>query len=383
MEEMPEEREVELLAGGAVAFPLMLGAIAAAQKRIHIEVYRFRQDRTGEAFLEALTAASRRGVAVRVVVDGWGSLWDGRSLVSRLRSAGCDATVHNALRHMLFGRFQRNHRKLLLIDDQIVFLGGLNISDEQTGPKAWADLAVRVRGPASTHLAQKLRHQHPTAFSPVVQLVLSNEGIGRRLGRRYRKAIESAEHRVVLAQAYFLPDPRLLRAIRAAAKRGVEVTLLLPGRSDVPLARAAMRWYCRRLLAYGIQIFEWSGGVLHAKAASIDGRIALVGSLNLDPLSGLNLEALAEIHDVTFAAQLETWIQSLAEHARPLEPKSPGRWYIEVLRERFAALGPALAWRLMRRVRSRVRPGSRITKPGSKHRESAASDASRDSSPPN
>jgi cardiolipin synthase len=379
---MPEEREVELLAGGAVAFPLMLAAIAAAQQRIHIEVYRFRQDRTGEAFLEALTAAARRGVAVRVVVDGWGSLWDGRSLVSRLRSAGCDASVHNALRHMLFGRFQRNHRKLLLIDDEVVFLGGLNISDEQTGPRAWADLAVRVRGPASAHLAQKLRHQHPTAFSPVVQLVLSNEGIGRRLGRRYRKAIESAEHRVVLAQAYFLPDPRLLRAIRAAAKRGVSVTLVLPGRSDVPLARAAMRWYCRRLLAHGIRIFEWSGGVLHAKAASIDGRIALVGSLNLDPLSGLNLEALAEIHDVGFAAQLETWIQSLAEQGRPLEPKTPGRWYIEVLRERLAAVAPALAWRLIQRVRSRVRPGSRMPRSASKHRASAATDAPRDSGPP-
>jgi cardiolipin synthase len=159
--------------------------------------------------------------------------------------------------------------KLLLIDDRVVFLGGLNISDEQTGPNAWADLAVRVSGPATARLAQVIHNEHPTVFSPTVRLMVSKEGGGRRLRRSYLKAIGSAERSVVMAQAYFLPDRRVLRTIRAAAQRGAAVTLLLPGHSDVPLARAAMRWYCRRLLAPRIRILEWPGGVLHAKAASV------------------------------------------------------------------------------------------------------------------
>jgi cardiolipin synthase len=355
---MHAEQELELLAGGAVAFPRMLAAIETAEKRIRLEVYRFRLDQTGEKFLGALGAAARRGVEVAVVVDGWGSLFSGRAVVQRLRSAGCQARVYNRFLGMFLGHLRRNHRKLLLIDDRVVFLGGLNISDEQTGPNAWADLAVRVAGPATARLAQVIRNEHPTVFSPTVRLMVSKEGGGRRLRRSYLKAIGSAERSVVMAQAYFLPDRRVLRTIRAAAQRGAAVTLLLPGHSDVPLARAAMRWYCRRLLAPRIRVLEWPGGVLHAKAASVDGRLALLGSFNLDPYSGVNLEVLAEIHDVEFAAQLEAWIQVLVDQSLPIPPKASRRWP-SILRERFAGWGSAFLWMLVRGFRARSHPRSR------------------------
>jgi len=356
--ERSADEELELLAGGAIAYPRMLGAIAAAEKRVRLEVYRFRTDATGQTFMEALEAAARRGVQVEVVVDGWGSLFSGLSVVHRLRKAGCDARVYNRLLQMFRGRLRRNHRKLLLVDDRVVFLGGLNISDEQTGPHAWADLAVRITGPAATRLAQVLRKEHPTVTSSRVRLMLSTELGGRHLRQSYLKAIGSAKRSIVMAQAYFLPDRRVLRAIRAAAQRGAAVTLLLPGRSDVPLARAAMRWYCRRLVKKGIRILEWPGGVLHAKAAIIDGREALIGSFNLDPYSGINLEALAEIHDPVFAAQLEAWIQALIDQSQPIPLKASRRWP-SILRERFAGMGSNLLWTLVRGFRARGRPRSR------------------------
>src|SRR5262252_4214356 len=146
------DRSVELLNGGAEAFPKMLAAIAHARQRIHLEVYTFERDDVGVEFLGALQSAARRGIRVRVVIDGWGSMFDAGQIVRALRSAGCEARIYNPLVNLFLGRGWRNHRKILLVDDQLAYVGGINIGDEYAAQETglgWADLVVEIRGAAA------------------------------------------------------------------------------------------------------------------------------------------------------------------------------------------------------------------------------------------
>ena len=301
-----------LLDGGAQAYPRMLLAIATARRSVHLEVYAFAPTGVGAEFVEALSRAAGRGADVQVLIDGWGSSFGGRDVAEALRESGCSVRIHNRMRALLVGRFGRNHRKILLVDDEVAFLGGINIGDENVADGArlgWADLALEIRGPQCARLGAMIRHQPKEAIHSSLRLFLSGAGGGWRLRRRYMAAFASARQRIHVAHGYFLPDRGVVRAIVAAARRGVEVRLLLAGRSDVPFAMAATRSLYRRLLRAGVFIHEWGDSVLHAKVATIDGRRLLVGSFNLDPFSLANLEALVEVEDSSVAAQGEAWIQ--------------------------------------------------------------------------
>lgn len=304
--------DIELLDGGADAFPRMITAIESAQRFIHLEVYTLALDEVGGRFVVALKDAARRGVSIRVILDGWGSVEDGEQIVAMLRDAGVQATIYNPISRLLLGRLWRNHRKILVVDDRVAFLGGINIADEYLSTPerlGWADLAVSVRGAAAAWLGQKLRGERVKPLqSGLIRIRLSGLGGGAALRRRYLKAIARAKSRIYLAHAYFLPDRRLVKALRSAARRGVEVRLLLAGRTDVFLARAATTRLYRDLLESGVVIHEWHASVLHAKAAVIDGRRVLVGSFNLDPLSLTNLEALVEVDDFALGLVAEAWI---------------------------------------------------------------------------
>jgi cardiolipin synthase len=327
---------VELLDGGAEAYPRMLAAIDQARQTTHLEVYIFEQDGWGERFIAALGAAAHRGVAVTVVVDGFGTLFGGRRLVRRLREAGCTARIYHPLSGFFRGERRRNHRKILVVDDRVAFLGGINIGDtyatagERLG---WADLALEVRGRAAAWLGRRMRGAGALPPLGAVRIHLSS---GRRLRQRYVALLREARDHVWLAHAYFLPDVGLLRALRRATRRGVRVTLLLAGQSDVVLAQmATMRLY-RQLLAAGVQIHEWRASVLHAKAAVADGQRMLLGSFNLDPLSLVNMESLVEVNDPGAAAQLEAWIDQRLAHSRQVTPedcfRSPlQRFLVDVL----------------------------------------------------
>jgi cardiolipin synthase len=291
---------VELLDGGKQAYPRMLLAIARAKRSVHLEVYAFVPSGVGARFVEALGQAASRGVKVQVQIDGWGSLHGGRAVVAALREAGCTARIYNRLIGLLVGRFGRNHRKILLVDDEVASLGGINIGDENVGQGerlGWADLALEIRGPQCVRLGQMIRREPHRQVESSLRIFLCGLGGGWRLRRRYLKAFASARQRIHIAHGYFLPDRGVMRGITNAARRGVQVRLLLAGRSDVPFALAAARSLYRRLLAAGVAIHEWSDSVLHAKVATIDGRRLLVGSFNLDPLSLANLEALVEVDD--------------------------------------------------------------------------------------
>ena len=303
---------VELLDGGEQAYPRMLAAIARATRNVHLEVYTFAPSGVGERFVAALTQAASRGVAVKVLIDGWGSARGGSAVAAALRAGGCRVRIHNRLRALFVGRFGRNHRKILLIDDEVAFLGGINVSDDNVGVRGrpgWADLALEIRGPQCAHLGRMIRRERLRSLESSLRIHLCGLGGGWRLRRRYLKAFASAQQRIHVAHGYFLPDLGIVRAIVAAARRGVEVRLLLAGRTDVPFARSATRSLYRRLLAAGVHIHEWNGSVLHAKVATVDGRCLLVGSFNLDPFSLANLEALVEVTDAQVVERGEAWIE--------------------------------------------------------------------------
>ena len=178
--------------------------------------------------------------------------------------------------------------------------------------------------------------------------------------RRYLKAFAGARQRIHIAHGYFLPDLGVVRAIVAAARRGVQVRLLLAGRSDVPFARAASRSLYRRLLAAGVAIHEWSDSVLHAKVATVDGRRLLVGSFNLDPFSLANLEALVEVADPRVIEQGEAWIQDHFARARQMTSAAASsrlrRWLLDPLGRIVARLADAISRVVVSRKRRRGAP---------------------------
>jgi cardiolipin synthase len=340
--ERKSARQAFLLDGGPEAYPRMLAALDLARHSVRLEVYSFACDGVGQRFIAALSAAARRGVRVTVILDGWGSAGDGGEVASRLRNAGCQVAIYNPLTSLLAGRFRRNHRKILIVDDEVAFLGGINIGDAygrmgEPDVPHWLDLAVELHGPAVPWLAARLRGAHPSLPRGEVRIHLSGLGGGRRLRRRYGKAIGAARRSVEVANAYFLPDRRLVRSITAAARRGVRVTLVLPGRSDIPLARAASRSLYGKLLRAGVRIHEWTSTVLHAKAAVMDGRRLLIGSFNLDPLSLSNLETLVELEEREVVADGAAWMQRLLLQSRAVTAEELAarprltRWLLDVL----------------------------------------------------
>jgi cardiolipin synthase len=346
----------------------MLLAIARARRAVRLEVYGFSPSGVGARFIEALASAAARGVAVYVVIDGWGSAMGGNTVANALRRAGCTVRIHNRLLALFVGRFGRNHRKILLVDDEVVFVGGINIGDENLAEGAqvgWADLALEIRGPQCARLGRMLRRerQRPDPASP--RLYLSGLGGGWRLRRLYMEAFRAAKARIHVAHGYFLPDPGVLRALESAARRGVQVHLLLAGQSDLPFVRAATRSLYRRLLAAGVRIHEWEGSILHAKVATVDGSLLIAGSFNLDPLSLANLEVLVEVDEPRVVCQGEAWIEDhfLRSHAMTsMETSSLWHRWVSIPLGRMVtsiaeAVGHLIASRKLRQAsRHRRRP---------------------------
>jgi cardiolipin synthase len=309
----------------------MLAAIAGARREIFLEVYQFSPDGIGEDFLAALTAAAHRGVRVEVVLDGFGSTPGTFEVADTLEAAGCEVRIFGRLAHVLAGRLRRDHRKILAVDGERAFLGGINIAGEfgslHPSPEDafWADLAVELHGDAAAFLQASARRERGRSRPGPARVWLSGLGGSRRLRRRYLKAFGGARRSLDVAHAYFVPDRRLVRSITAAARRGVDVRIVVAGRPDVAIMGPATRRHYRRLLRAGVRISEWSRSMLHAKAAAVDGRRLLVGSFNLDPLSLANREALAEIEDPEAATAGAAWIRARFEEGEEITLERIGR----------------------------------------------------------
>ncbi len=334
---------VRLLVDGAAAFPAMLEAIARAQDSIALESYIYAADATGMRFLEALCARARAGVPVRVMVDGVGSFDTPESFWQPLVSAGGQVAVYHPVERWPWtwrlNHWRRNHRKLLIVDGATAFIGGLNIADEyapvEWGGGAWHDAHAQVDGPAASGLGSVFdrtwRRQTgqqqaslasvPAAGPVAVQILESRLARRHSVRQAYLHAIGAARRTVRITNAYCIPDRRVRLALRAARRRGVSVQLLLAGRTDIKAVQYAGRYLYRAMMQWGVEIYEWTERVLHAKSAVIDGTWCNLGSYNLDRRSLMhNLEANIACVDASLGAALDAEFTRDMARARRIDP---------------------------------------------------------------
>jgi len=308
----PTSSEIQWFRAGEDLFPVSLACIAEARESIRLEIYIFSDDQVGRRFLDALVQAARRGVRVQVLVDALGSWLLPRAFFAPLIAAGAEVRRFNPLRLWRFG--VRDHRKLLLCDDRVAFVGGFNIADEYDGDgvtRGWCDLGARIEGAALVArmtasfdelfaLADFRRKPllrlrgiaHKRRTTPGEDLLLSRPGRGASPIQVALRADLARASDVRIISAYFLPTWRLRRDLARAARRGARVRLILAGKSDVLVSQLAGRDLYRRLLDAGVEIYEYQPQILHAKLMVIDGT-AYVGSANLDVRSlRLNYELM-------------------------------------------------------------------------------------------
>lgn len=315
-----------------------LSAISRAQRQLRLETYIFAPDATGTDFCQALTAAARRGVRVEVLIDGFGSLATPDSFFASLLAAGGKIQRFNS-NHL--SRFSlRDHRKLLLVDEALAFVGGCNLADAYGGDgvtHGWRDGGVSLRGPTLGLLAQEFAAQwyradagkwrlppggyaRSNAAESPVQALMLKPGFGPSALRTALRRDLARARDIVITTAYFLPSRRLLRQLMQADQRGARVRILLAGPTDVPLMKLASRSLYRTLIQSGVELFEYQPQVLHAKSLVLDGTV-YAGSSNLDPRSlRLNFEVMLRIEDPALAAAARAQFEADLVHSRPILP---------------------------------------------------------------
>jgi cardiolipin synthase len=327
-----EHHRVRHLRDARAAFPAMLAAVAGARREVLLEMYWVGDDAAGVLFRDALVSCARRGVAVRVVYDAVGSLGLWPSWWAPLREAGGEILVYApvapwrrrfSITHVLF----RDHRKLLVVDGDIAFAGGINLArpwlDVDEGGLGWRDDTIEVRGPAAREVRRvfSLAWEESSGNSLEARAPVDDAGdpptsqrvsvLANRVGTRpnrlirraYLRAIQRAERTIDIACSYFLPGPFFLLALRAACARGVQVRIIIPRSGDVWLAALATSNLVDRLVSDGIEVYRYGPAMLHAKTAILDRRVVTIGSHNLDTLSWrYNLECNVAVDDVAFAS---------------------------------------------------------------------------------
>jgi cardiolipin synthase len=334
----------DVLRDGERAFPAMIELIDSARRLVLFENFIFAGDATGRRFAGALGNAAKRGVDVRVLYDPIGTLMvKGGSIARVLSEQGVAARPFRPL-----SPFQpwswlrirhRDHRKMLAVDGAAAVIGGFCISDNWSpsaqGGRGWRDTGLLVRGPVVADLEQAFAAmwlragefrapKSPTAESYAgvpAALVAADQPGARHVSALYHWLAEHARQSLEITDAYLVTPPRILAAFAAAARRGVAVRLLLPGRNNHPVAGAAARHVYQPLLDAGVEIWEWDGLMVHAKTAVVDGEVALVGSSNLDPLSmRRNFELNLLVADPVTGAAMRAMFESDLATATRVDP---------------------------------------------------------------
>lgn len=342
---------VELLINGEQYYPRVFEAMAQAREEILLETFIIYDDKVGQPLRQALIDAAQRGVRVEVAADGYGTADLPEDFISSMTEAG--VRFHSfdpqpRLAGMRTNLFRRLHRKILVIDGKRAFLGGINYSADHLGdfgPQAKQDYAVEVVGPvvAQVHastcrmlapvLENANRVEPTSAAGSARALLVERDNCRHRndIEVCYLQAIREARQRIVVANAYFFPGYRLLRELRNAARRGVEVTLILQGQPDMRWVRSLSRLLYNYLLRDDVRIHEYCQRPLHGKVALVDNDWSTVGSSNLDPLSlSLNLEANLMIRDRAFNEYLYQHLSELSrDHCKSvtLERMVRGYWW--------------------------------------------------------
>ena len=342
---------ITLLENGDAYYARVFEVIAAAEHEVLLETFILFDDKVGRELQQALLRAAGRGAEVHVLVDGWGSPDLPASFTQPLLDAGVKLRSFEPAQRLFGARInmlRRMHRKLVVVDRQCAFVGGINYSIDhlaEYGALAKQDYAVEIEGPlvgqiqafcrASLEEAQPsrvswlqrwraMRDKHggqggngaaAAHGNPRAAFVTRDNRRNRTdIERHYRAAVRTARKRVLIANAYFFPGYRLLRDLRRAARRGVQVDLILQDQIDMPWAQRASKLLYGYLMRAGVRVHEYSERPLHAKVAVVDDSWATVGSSNLDPTSlGLNLEANVVVRDETFARQLRERLEHLMQ----------------------------------------------------------------------
>ena len=345
---------VTLLENGAAAYRAMFAAIEGAEHNINLETYIFDGDKIGDEFADALIAKQRQGVQVNIIYDGFGSVLTRRSFFERMRASGIRLVEFDPINPFAAGfhwaPLHRDHRKLMVVDGEVAITGGINISGVYSGSdimhrryrsddlaKSWRDTDVEIEGPAvaqfqgffianwleqggepltsadyfppqeeAGHMIVRVLGSEPRQFSTIYVTLMS--------------AIRNAQTNIYITDAYFAPGAQTVEALEAAARRGVDVRLLLPGRNNEPLIGAAGRASFSDLLDAGVKIYLWQGEMLHAKTATIDGVWSTVGSANLDWWSiARNDEINAVILSTRFGAQMNATFMNDLKNSEQIE----------------------------------------------------------------
>jgi cardiolipin synthase len=362
-----------LLADSRAAIDAIAADIDTAQDHVHVLFYIWLPDNNGCKIVEALKRAARRGVTCRVMADDlgsrllirsahWQAMADAHVSVARALPVG------NPLLRSLIGRIDlRNHRKIVVIDDRVTYCGSQNCADAEFLIKAkyapWVDAVMRFEGPIArqnqflfaadwmAHVADDLGGllQQPQATT---QGGFAAQVIGTGPTARYsampemfESLIYAARRELVISTPYYVPDEALQAALCASAGRGVATTLIFPARNDSWIVAAASRSYYGDLLAAGVRIFEYEGGLLHAKSLTLDGEVTLIGSANMDRRSfELNYENNILLHDPKLTADMRQRQESYIERSRALTTDDVARWTIRrrLWNNTIAMLGPVL-----------------------------------------
>jgi cardiolipin synthase A/B len=351
---------------GSEFFPPLLEAISRAQSSVCLEFYAVCDDETGRTVGDALIAAAGRGVRVFLLYDYIGCFDTPTAFFKRLAKGGVSCCAFNPppFSRGLAWFDKRDHRKVAIIDGWCAFTGGLNIADVYSGygsgcasdsctdEAAWRDVGIRIEGAAVVELLRLFRESWqeergvpPTGCEPgelpVVegdaQVMIINGGPHHKrsfIRSAFRVAIAGASESVTIANPYFIPGPRVIRSLLRAAGRGVQVRLLLPHKSDVPLVRLVSRTYYTQLLKNGVEIFELDSAVLHAKVLLIDGNWAMVGSANMDQRSfHRNYELNVVVDSNDFGAQVAEMLDTDLRGARLIALQEHERrgWSVRLL----------------------------------------------------
>jgi cardiolipin synthase len=353
---------LRLLVNGEQYFPELLAAIDAARRVIEIETYIFAEDNIGLRVMFALAAAAGRGVEVRLLIDGFGGGDYARRLVDELGVHGVQVRIYRPERWWRLERklLRRLHRKIAVFDEQLAFIGGINLIDDHNVPahvrgrlgprfdfavacegpivqamtlavrRLWWTLSVaRLRGGAGPLPTLRRMPRQPPAAGRMAASLLLRDNLRHRhtIERAYLRAFAAAREQAIVANAYFLPGRRFRAALLAMAARGVRVRLLLQGQPEYALQFHAQRALYGQLLAGGIEIHEYRVSYLHAKVAVVDDTWATVGSSNIDPYSLLLArEANVGVHDAGFARQLAAVLsEAIGRDSQRVDPAGYAR----------------------------------------------------------